>query len=91
MPTQPRTSTRKKLMPLYAESINMLEGLAEEDMDRYLNEHSKIVPLFEVDVVGPVALYIVHPEEVWDKPVQEAIREFQQAQEALEREMALLQ
>ena len=61
MPTQPRTSTRKKLMPLYAESINMLDGLAEEEVDQYFDEHPKIVPLFEVDVVGPVALYIVHP------------------------------
>ena len=55
--------TPKELTPLYAESINMLEGLAEEEVDRYLDEHSRIVPLFEVDVTEAITLYIVHTEE----------------------------
>ena len=59
----PRTGTSKELMPLYAESINMLEGLADEEVDRYLDEHPKIVPLFMVDVVEVVTPYIVKPEE----------------------------
>ena len=83
--------TRKELTPLYAEIINMLEGLVEEEVDQYLDEHPKIVPLFEVDVAEAVTSYIVHLEEVGDELDWEAIRELQQAQESLEREMAVSQ
>ena len=60
VPTQPLTSTNKELTPLYAESINMLDGLADDEVDRYLDEHLKIVPLFEVDVAEAVTPYVVH-------------------------------
>ena len=56
-------------MPLYAKRINMLDRLTDEEVDRYLDEHPKIVPLFEVDV------YIVQPEEVGKEPDRDAIRE----------------
>ena len=45
VPTQPRAGTSKELTPLYAESINMLDGLTNDE-----DEHWKIVLLFEVDV-----------------------------------------
>ena len=44
--TQPRAITSKEATPLYAESINMLEWLIDEEIDRYMEEHPKIVPLF---------------------------------------------
>ena len=44
VPTQPRTGTGKELTPLYAECVNMLEGLADEEEDQYLQENPKIVP-----------------------------------------------
>ena len=53
----------------------MLDGLAEEKVDRYLDEHPRIVPLFEVDVAEGVTPYIVQPEEIGDKPDWDAIRE----------------
>ena len=67
MPTQPRVSTSKEATPLYAESINMLEGLPDEEVDRYLEEHPKIDI---TEVVGP---YVTSPES--EKPDQKAIRE----------------
>ena len=33
------------------EAINMLEGLVDEEVDQYLTENPKIIPLFEVDMV----------------------------------------
>ena len=30
----------------------MLDGLADEEVDRYLEENPKLVQLFEIDVVG---------------------------------------
>ena len=50
VPTQPQAGTNKEVTPLYAESINMLDGLADEEIDQYLGEHPRIVPLFEIDV-----------------------------------------
>ena len=91
VPTQPRAGPSKEVTPLYAESVNMLEGLADEEVDRYLEENPKIVPLFEVDVADAVSPYIVHPDDASEEPDQDAIRDLRQAQEALEREMAVSQ
>ena len=65
----------------------MLEGLPYEEIDRYMEEHPRIVPLFEVDITVAVEPYIPMPEP--DKPDQAAIRELRQAQESLEREMTI--
>ena len=91
VPTQPRSSTGKELTPLYAECVNMLEGLADEEVDQYLQENPKIVPLFEIDVAEAVAPYIMQPEDADEEPDKEAIRELRQAQEALEKELAVSQ
>ena len=91
VPTQECSDTSKQITPLYAEITNMLDGLADEEIDQHLEEHPKIVLLFDVNVAEVIKPYVTHWEEEFDVPDQEAIREFQQAQEALEREMALLQ
>ena len=44
----------------------MLDGLVDEEVEWSLEEHPRIVPLFEVDVVEAVTPYIVQPEEVGD-------------------------
>ena len=77
-------------MPLYAESINMLEGLADEEVDRYLDEHPRIVPPFEVEVTEAITPYIVPPDGDEELDL-EAIHELCQAQESLEREMIVSQ
>ena len=69
--TQPRVTTSKEVTPCYAESINILEGLPDEEVDRYMEEHPKIVPLFEVDITAAVGPYITTPEP--DEPDQAAI------------------
>ena len=61
VPPQPRVGTSKEVTPLYAESINMLDGLDDEEVDRYLEEHPKIVPLFEVDITEAVIPYVMNP------------------------------
>ena len=38
-------------MPLYVKSINMMEGLEDSEIEQYLEENPRIVPLFEIDVV----------------------------------------
>ena len=51
----------------------MLEGLPDDEVDRYLEEHPRIVPLFEVDITAAVEPYITTPGP--DEPDQAAIRE----------------
>ena len=38
----------------------MLDGLADDEVDRYMDEHPKIVPLFEVDVAEIVTPYVTY-------------------------------
>ena len=40
----------KQLTPLYVEVVNM-DGLTNEEVDRYLAENPRIVPLFEIDIM----------------------------------------
>ena len=69
----------------------MLDGLSDDVVDRYLEQHPKIVSLFEVDVVEAVTLYIMHREDELDEPDREAVRELRQARESLEQELAISQ
>ena len=68
-----------------------MDGLGDEEVDRYLEEHPKIVPLFEVDITEAMTPYVTNQEKESDEPDQEAIRELRQAQESLEREMTISQ
>ena len=67
----------------------MLDGFPDEEVNRYLEEDPKIVPLFEVDITAAVGPYITIPKS--DEPDQEAIRDLHQAQESLEKEMTISQ
>ena len=69
----------------------MLEGLEDEDLERYLDENPRIVPLFEIDVGETVESY-ASPIEIMghgDKTGEVAIAELQRTQEAFEREMEI--
>ena len=52
--TEERISTPQNTTPLYAEGVHMLDGLADEEVDHFLEEHPTIVPLFKIDVITVV-------------------------------------
>ena len=52
--TEERISTPQNTTPLYAEGVHMLDGFADEEVDHFLEEHPKIVPLFEIDVITAI-------------------------------------
>ena len=69
----------------------MLEGLEDEDLERYLDENPRIVPLFEIDVGETVESY-ASPIEIsgrCDELGEDVIAELRRAQEAFEREMEI--
>ena len=43
-------SSRKASTSLHTKSVNMLEGLTDEEVEEYLHDHPKIVPLYEIDI-----------------------------------------
>ena len=53
-------------MPLYAEAVNMMEGLDEGEVNQYFEENPKIIPLFEIDVVDIITPYITNEEKEAD-------------------------
>ena len=53
----------------------VLEELADEEVDGYLEENPRLVPLFEVYVAEVVSPYIVQTEDVGEEPDKDAIRE----------------
>ena len=67
----------KEISPLYVEEIHILEGLEDEELERYLDENPRIVPLFEINVGGTVESY-ASPIETTTRdvePGEDAIRE----------------
>ena len=69
----------------------MLEGFEEKELERYLDEYPRIVPLFEIDVGGTVESYASPIKTTtWDvEPGEDAITELRCAQEAFKREMEI--
>jgi hypothetical protein len=68
----------KALAPLYAESVNMLEGLTEEEATSYFSENPTIVPLYEIDIIKEA-----EPYQVGDD-TEEGVIELGRAREALD-------
>ena len=72
--------------------IHMLEGLEDEELERYLDENQRIVSLFEIDVGGTSETYASPVDNATpDKePSKEDIVELRCAQDAFEREREIL-
>jgi hypothetical protein len=64
-------------------SVNMLEGLTEEEAETFLQENPTLVLLYEIDVVKEAAPYQISDEA--------AVIELGMAKEALELELAMSQ
>ena len=78
-------------MPFYAEDINMLEGLEETELEAYLDENPRIIPLFEINVLETAAEYAptgtLQEEERKHDP--KSISELSRAREAFEKEVEI--
>mgnify|MGYP000279400083 CR=1 FL=1 len=53
------------LMPIYTESINMLEGLTEEEAEEFLTDHSNIVPLYAINMAELDSPYQMETSKEW--------------------------
>ena len=73
----------------------MLNGLADDEMESFLDEHPTIVPFFEIDVLMVVEPYLPEPNMIGQEaPCEldpEFVKELQHARDALDRELAISQ
>ena len=51
----------KATTPLYAKGVHMLDNLADDEVDNFLEDHPKIVPLFDIDIMETINPYVSEP------------------------------
>ena len=73
----------------------MLDGLANEEVDDFLEDHPTIIPLFEIDAIPTIGTPV--DEEVTEETLPQdesdptTIAELRHARDAFERELAISQ
>ena len=93
--TKERVTTPYNTSPLYAEGVHMLDGLADDEVHDFLEDHPTIIPLFEIDAISAVDTSL--DEEVMedirpqDEPDPTTIAELRHARDAFERKVAISQ
>ena len=86
VPTQEMAAQPTGITPLYAEDINMLEGVDDAELEAYLDDHPRIVPLFEIDIMETAADYAPNntlQEEAYE-PDPESLLELSRARAAFD-------
>ena len=91
VPTEEMAAQPKGMTPLYAEDINMLEGVHDAELEAYLDDHLRIVPLFEIDIIETIADYAPPTtlQEEAHEPELESIMELSRARATFKREMEI--
>ena len=93
--TEECVTTPHNTSPLYAEGVHMLDGLADDEVDDFLEDHPTVIPLFKIDAMSAVGTPL--DEEVTvntppqDEPDPTTIAELRHARDAFERELAISQ
>ena len=91
VPTEELAAQPKYVTPLYVEDINMLEGVDDAELEAYLEEHPRIIPLFEIDVIETAPDYATHTtglEEAYE-PDPTSIMELSRTREVFQKEMEI--
>ena len=69
------------MIPLYAKDINILEGVDDMELEAYLEEHPRIIPQFEIDVIETTHTHTSFQEEAYE-PDPAFVEELSRAREA---------
>ena len=93
--TKEHLTTPHNTTPLYAEGVCILDGLADEEVDDFLEDHPTIIPLFEIDAISvidtPPNEEVMENSLPQDEPDPTTIAELRHARDACERELAISQ
>ena len=73
----------------------MLNGLVDDEMDSFLDEHHTIIPLLKIDILTAVEPYLADTsmanQEAPHEPNPEAVKELGHARDPLDQELAISQ
>ena len=73
----------------------MLDGLADEEVDDFLEDHPTIVPLFKINAMSPIEQThetgVTEDAPPQDEPDPTTVAELRHARDAFERELAISQ
>ena len=93
--TEERVPATLNTSPLYAEGVQMLDGLADDEVDDFLDDHPTIIPLLEINAIPTIDTDVA--EEVTeetlpqDEPNPTTVAELRHARDAFEGELAISQ
>ena len=86
--TEERVPVALNTSPLYAEGVHMLDGLADEEVEEFLEDHPTIVPLFEINAMTPTeqapATEVTEEGPPQGEPDPTTVAELRQARDAFE-------
>ena len=83
---KPTNKVRQTDRPLYAEGLNLLEGIEEDEEERILRENPYLVSLFEVDVPGILSRYapaVMNVQLIKEQELQEQPEELNCGEQSL--------
>ena len=60
----PTESLPKNARAMYAQGINMVEELGDDEEDEFLKANSGVVPVFEIDVANIVEQYKLKKKQI---------------------------
>ena len=87
--------TPHNITPLYSEGAHMLDGLADEEVDAFLEDHPTIIPLFEIDAISAIGSHLDEDVTEDSLPQDEldptTIAELRHVRDAFERELSISQ
>ena len=85
----------KATTPLYAKGVHMLDNLADDEVDNFLEDHPKIVPLFDIDIMETINPYVSEPisgeRDIGREPDPKSVNELCHTREQFEWELAISQ
>ena len=91
--TEERLTTPHNTMPLYAKGVHMLDGLADDDADDFLEDHPTIIPLLEIDAISavntPLEEEVTEDTLPQDEPDPSTIAELRHARDTFVGELAI--
>ena len=92
--TEEQVTTPHNTSPLYAEGVHMLDGLADDEVDDFLEDHPTIIPLFEIDAIPtigtPVDEEVTKEKLPQDESDPTTNAELCHARDVFERKLAIL-
>ena len=93
--TEERVPAALNTSPLDAEGVHMLDGLADDEVEDFLDDHPTIIPLLKINAIPtvkpPASEEVTEETLPQDEPDPTTVAELRYARDAFECELAISQ